>query len=318
MQYLPLLIEGGCADSILVYMVPHILTHLQENDNTLMKKFLILMLPLLVSISAFGQKPAYVIYNAKGKKVTYEKMVKGLAQQDVVLFGELHNNPIAHWLQLEVTADLHQTKGLILGAEMIEADNQTELDQYLNDSIDEKGLDTLARLWPNHKTDYAPLLRFAKENQISFIATNVPRRYAKMVYKGGFEALDTLTDQEKQWMVPLPFVFDSLLPKYQEILEMMGGHGSADLVKAQALKDATMAHFILHNYRDDHLFIHYNGAYHSDDHEGILWYLQQGRGNLRYATISTVSQKDIGRLEKEYNGKADFIICVDSDMTTTY
>lgn len=283
-----------------------------------MKKILLLTLALIAGTAVFAQKPAYVIYNSKGKKVSYDKVIKDLAKQDVVLFGELHNNAIAHWLQLEMTMDLNQLRDLILGAEMFEADNQNALDLYLHDSIDEKGLDTSARLWPNHKTDYAPLLRLAKDSLIPFIATNVPRRYAKMVNNNGFAVLDSLTDLEKAWMVPLPFVFDSLLPKYRFILEMMGGHGSPNLVKAQALKDATMAYFILQNYRDGQLFIHYNGAYHSDDYEGIFWYLRQSSENLHIVTITTVSQDDISRLDKAYIGKADYIICVDSDMTSTY
>lgn len=245
-------------------------------------------------------------------------MAKKLAKEELIFFGELHNNPIAHWLQLEITIDLDKSKDLILGAEMFEADNQKAVDLYLQDSIDGKGLDTMARLWPNYKTDYAPLLNYAQQHGITFTASNVPRRYASKVYRGGFAALDTLTEMEKAWIAPLPILFDSTLPKYVQILEMMGGHGSPDLVKAQALKDATMAHFILKNHIEGKLFIHYNGSYHSDDHEGIVWYIQQADPDMKYATISTVSQEDINKLEVENRGRADYIICVDSDMTTTY
>ena len=35
-------------------------------------------------------------------------------------------------------------------------------------------------------------------------------------------------------------------------------------------------------------------------------------------SITTVSQKDIKKLLAENNGKADYIICVDEDMTNTY
>ena len=268
---------------------------------------------------AFAQnKPAYKIYNAKGKKVSYKKMVKTLSKQDIVLFGEQHNSAIAHWLQLEVTQDLGEKRALQLGAEMFEADNQSPLNNYLSDSIDYKGLDSTARLWQNYKTDYAPLVDYAKTNKLNFYATNIPRRYASMVYKGGFEALDTLTDVEKSWMAPLPMEFDANLATYQNILKMMGDHGSPKLVMAQATKDATMAHFILKNYEKDKLFIHFNGAYHSDDYEGILWYLKRPTTDYQFATISTVVQSDVNKLEQEHKNKADFIIVVDKDVTTTY
>ena len=77
-------------------------------------------------------------------------------------------------------------------------------------------------------------------------------------------------------------------------------------------------YFILQNYKENSLFVHYNGAYHSNNYEGILWYLRLERPNLEYGTISTVMQDDVHKLEDENIGIADFIICVDSDMTTTY
>lgn len=282
-----------------------------------MKTFLLFTFTLCLTFGS-AQKAPYIIYNVKGKKVSYEKMLKSLEEKDMVLFGELHNSPIAHWLQYELTADLFGKRRLILGAEMIEADNQDELDAYMVGKIDYKALDSTARLWNNHKTDYAPLVDFAKDKKLVFVASNVPRRYASMVYKGGFEALDSLPAQEKSWIAPLPITFDPNLPGYQNILSMMGDHASPKLVMAQALKDATMSHFILKNYTEGSLLLHYNGAYHSNDYEGILWYLKKDRPDLQYGTISTVSQENVHQLEAENIGLADFIICVDSDMTTTY
>lgn len=280
----------------------------------------LLLLPLLLSTSfAMAQdRPAYILFNAKGKQVKYAKMEKAMAGADIVLFGELHNSPIAHWLQLTVTKELNGKREIILGAEMLEADDQQALSRYLKGDIDRKALDTLARLWNNHATDYAPLVDFAKNNNLPFIATNVPRRYATMVYRNGFGALDTLSAEEKAWMAPLPIAYDPDLPGYKAMLTMMGGHGGDNLPRAQALKDATMAHFILSNFKDGSLFIHFNGAYHSDRYEGILWYLRQQRPELRYVTVSTVQQADIRKLEEEHLGKADFIICVDADIPGSY
>ena len=279
----------------------------------------VLVFLLFISLYSFGQdKPSYVIYNSNGKKVTYAKMVKSLQDQDVILFGEFHDNPISHWLQLELTKDLVKSKDLILGAEMFEADNQDELNAYLEGKIDAKALDSMARLWSNYKTDYAPLVDFAKENSISFIATNIPRRFARLVHRGGFSVLDTLTTEEKSWIAPLPVPYDSLLPTYQEILVMMGDHATPELVKAQAIKDATMAYFISENWNKSKLFLHFNGAYHSNYYEGIGWYIEQYNPTIRKGVISTVTQSDNSKLSEEHIGKADFIICVDEDMTSTH
>ena len=89
-------------------------------------------------------------------------------------------------------------------------------------------------------------------------------------------------------------------------------------IRDRASKDATMAHFILKYYTPGKLFIHFNGSYHSENYEGILWYLKQQKPDLKYGTITTVSQQNIKSLLAENKGKADFIICVDEDMTNTY
>lgn len=268
----------------------------------------------------FGQrKAAYKIYNKKGKEVCYKRIIRYAQKHDIVLFGELHNNPIAHWLQLELTKDLHQKKDLVLGAEMIEQDNQEVLNQYLKEEIDQASYEKNTRLWGNYKTDYAPLIEYAKDNKLPFIATNIPRRYASRVFKqGGFDALNSLDSLEKSWIAPLPIPYNANLPQYKNMLEMMGDHASPDIVKAQAIKDATMAHFILQHRKDDAIFLHYNGAYHSDFHEGILWYIQQENKDLKCLTISTVEQENVHKLHEENKGRADFIICVDEDMTKTY
>lgn len=271
-----------------------------------------------VDISIGQDKPAYQLFDANGRKTTYKKMLQKIEKADIVLFGEFHNNPIVHWLQYEVTDTMRQKRKLILGAEMIETDNQEAINQYLAELIDQKGLDTLARLWNNYKTDYKPLVDMAQQHNIKFVGTNIPRKYARIVHKEGFEALATLPDDEKKWIAPLPIAYDAELPGYKNMLTMMGDRASDNFPKAQAIKDATMAYNILKNYESGNLFIHFNGAYHSDNYEGILWYLLRERPDLKYVTISTVSQKNLKNLSAENKGKADFIINVHENMTTTY
>ncbi len=284
-----------------------------------MKKYLLFVLLLATTTIAWAQqKPAYILYNSEGKKMSYKKMIKQLAEKDIILFGEFHNNAISHWLELSVAKDLSEKRTLTFGAEMFEADNQQALNNYLAGNITAKGLDSTARLWSNYKTDYAPIVDFAKEKNVPFIATNIPRRYASLVSKKGFEALDTLSALEKTWMATLPMDYDATLPGYVKMLEMMGGHGGPNMPKAQATKDATMAYFILQNFKPGNLFIHYNGSFHSDNYDGINWYLKRKQPDLKYATITTVSQKNIKELLAENKGKADYIICVDEDMTNTY
>jgi hypothetical protein len=347
------------------------------------KIFFMLLISVFTGLGALAQKHAYRLFREDGKKVKYEKMLEAAEEADIVLFGEYHTNPISHWLQLELTTDLFEAKGdaLILGAEMFEADNQLIMNEYLAGQITETKFEDEARLWKNYMSDYKPLVLIARENELTFVATNIPRRYANMVFKKGLVSLDSLSDEAKSYIAPLPLVYDttlncymqlmgagspamiknpagekespmgdSILPMGDSILPIgdsilptgdslspmgnanmpmgeakmhmgskspTGGHGSTKLEDAQAIKDATMSHFILQYWQPGKLFIHYNGAYHSDDFESMNWFLKRDNPELNIVTISTVSQDKVESLEEESIGKANFIIAVPSNMTQT-
>jgi len=269
--------------------------------------------------------PAYQLYNSRGKKVSFEKMATAANQSELVLFGEFHDNPISHWLQLELTQKMYVAHGknLQLGFEMFEQDQQVLLSAYLSGFIPEEKLKDTLRLWPNYSTDYAPLVEFAKANSLSCVASNIQRKYASLLFKKGRAALDTLPESIKQQIAPLTFAFDTTLSQYQGMKEMgahMGPGMGWRMVEAQAIKDATMAHFILHNpwRKPSTVHLHFNGAYHSDFYQGIMWYVEQEAPQMKILTITTVSQDDVKKLDKEHFGQADFIICVPGNMTSTH
>lgn len=279
----------------------------------------------LFSSPALAQKSAYQLYDSTGTSVAYDSMIRQLTQADVVLFGEIHNDALGHWLELQVAQDLFaQDSNLVLGAEMLETDDQLLLDEYLAGTIESCHFEEEAKLWNNYSTDYAPLVAFAQRQQIAFVATNVPRRYASLVAREGLSRLDSLSGAAQELMAPLPIEVDLSLPGYQRMLDMMegasghGGMNAENMAYAQAVKDATMAHFVLLNLPRETTFLHFNGSYHSDNYEGIYWYIQQAGPELIVETISCVSQSDITRLEDENVGIADFIIALPDDMTKTY
>lgn len=266
------------------------------------------------------EKKAYQIYSTDSIQTNYGQMLDSLKTADIILFGELHNNPICHWLQLELLQDLNQDKSIILGLEMIERDNQEIFAKYMSDSISHEELDSLARLWNNYSTDYKPIIDTAKNIGIPVYGTNVPRKYASQVYKHGVESLDSLSANEKEFLVPLPFPYDKGLPGYKKMMDMFDdpAHANENLPKAQALKDATMAHFILQHHKKDHSLLHLNGSYHSDYYEGIVWYLKKQNPDLNIVTITSKEQQNISELESEHIAVADYIIVIPEMMTKTY
>ncbi len=286
--------------------------------------FITILLVVFCSVNAQNFK-AYQFYDQKGKEIKTEKLVKELADYDVVFFGENHNNSINHWLQLKVTEALFAQKNgqLILGAEMFERDNQPQLNQYLSGKFDAKTLKDSARLWNNFSTDYKPLVDFAKDKKLNFIATNIPRKYASQTAKEGLESLNNLTEKEKTYIAQLPIKVTLETPGYPEMKTMMGDHADGtkvmNFISAQATKDATMAESILKNLQPGKTFIHYNGNYHSKEFGGIYWYIKQKNPNLKMAVISVFESEDP---ELKIPGKdyipTDFNLIIPSDMTKTY
>lgn len=284
---------------------------------------IILIFAVLLGLSSFkSDKPAYRIFDNEGKTVKYKKLLDAAKDADVVFFGELHNNPVCHWLQFELTKDLYEAKNsqIILGAEMFEADNQLLVNEYLNGQISVKSFEKEVRLWPNYKTDYKPLLEFAKDSSLMFVAANVPRRYASVVYKKGFEGLDSLSAEAKSYFAPLPIQYNPELKGYKDMMTQMAamGHANENLPKAQAIKDASMAYSIAEFAGDGKTFIHYNGTYHSNNYEGILWYLNIYKPGLKIITISSVEQTDLDGLDEENINLGDFVLAVSETMTKTH
>ncbi len=256
----------------------------------------------------------YAIYDKLGNQREFHTLLGHTKLIDIVLWGELHDAKTGHDLQLEFVKkmDDYRNGEIIIGMEMFESDDQLKIDEYLSGKISQKSFETEARIWSNYETDYKPIVEYAKENEIPVIATNIPRRYASMVYKKGLESLDELSKEAKKYIAPLPIVVDMTLGCYKEMLSMGMGHAGENFPNAQAVKDATMAHFILKKRDKKKLFIHFNGNYHSKDYEGINWYLRKKKKSLNILTIATVYQDDITTLEKEHIGEADFIICLEN------
>ncbi len=283
----------------------------------------------LLALCSFtrGDRPAYRLFAADSQAADYDQMLADLAQADVVLFGELHNDPVAHWLELQVAKDLQRLKkpgGLVLGLEMFERDVQPLVAQFAAGALPDSAFERQARPWPNYATDYRPLLQWARENKIAVVGTNAPRPFAKTVAQGSLRALDRLPAADRALLVPLPLKVDYDLPGYKNMAAMFGGGsgahggGAQNIIQAQALKDATMAYFIRAGRQPGQTMLHLNGSYHSDRHDGIVAYLRRAAPTLRVRTLSVVAQTRLEQLEKDNVNLADYVVVVPDDMTKTY
>lgn len=291
--------------------------------------FLLTVLVLLLASSANAQIPfsqeQFRIFDGSGAESNLEAVVEAAVNADVVFLGEMHDDAVAHALQLEIFKRVHAKVGsdrnLILSLEMFERDTQIVLDEYMTGQISETHLITSARAWPNYKTDYRPLIEFAKDKKLTVVAANAPRRYVNMVSRGGRPALNSLSRQAKSWLAPLPFAQPSAAYS-AKFRSLMSGSGEAsmgldNILASQALWDATMADSVAKalKRKRDPLVLHLNGSFHTENRLGTVEHLNQYRRRAKSVVITMRYEKDFKNFDKtKHASLGDFVILTDGSQ----
>ncbi len=177
-----------------------------------------LFVPLLavLSVPALAQEHGaeitgpihYRVYDANGNESSLDAVISRALESDVVLVGEEHNDPLAHYLQaqlLKALVERSDDRPVALSLEMFERDVQHVVDEYLEDEISESHFKKSGRAWSNYDTDYKPLIEAAREADIPVIAANAPRRYVNRVSREGAESLESLSELAQSWLAPVPY-----------------------------------------------------------------------------------------------------------------
>ena len=104
----------------------------------------------------------YKVYRGDGTPSSLNDVFEAAGKAVVTFVGEEHDDPVAHYLELEVFKSLPKANAVLamemLAMEMFERDVQSVLDEYLNGIITEEHLIASGRAWPGYKTDYRPLV----------------------------------------------------------------------------------------------------------------------------------------------------------------
>jgi uncharacterized iron-regulated protein len=270
---------------------------------------------------AQSQTMPYKIFTNQGEETDFDALVNAAASHQLIFFGELHNNSMAHWLQLQLLKKLQPTnEQFMLAGEFFERDDQLTIDEWMAGWMSDKTFESEVKLWNNYQSDYKPLMLFAKATKVPFIASNIPRKYASLVSREGLDGLTKLSPEAKRYIAPLPVTVDRSIPSYAAMRDMM--HGSSMnldyMIDAQAIKDATMAYSLQEFLTKGHQILHINGSYHSNDYEGIVWYIRQLYPKLSIMTINTIEQANLDSIDEKTRKSADFIIVTASDVPKSY
>jgi uncharacterized iron-regulated protein len=266
-------------------------------------------------------------YDAKHKRFSdFETLAAEAAKSDVVFFGEQHNDPGTHRMELALLeAVARRRTDVVLAMEMFERDVQPLVDDYVAGRIDEMTFLHAARPWPNYMTDYRPLVEFAKAHHWRLVAGNVPRTMANAVASKGIDAVAGRTDSTRGWAAaefncPHDDYFDRFAETMKQHPMGSGPPPTAEemaalterFYQAQCVKDETMAESIARIRESSGgtpLVIHVNGAFHSDYGDGTAKRTRRRLPKAKVLVISGVPVPSLDAIEpKPFRKVADWVV----------
>ena len=269
-------------------------------------------------------------FDHAGNAVKLEQIIATLDRADVVFLGENHDDPTGHLLEFEVLNRAFEKYGksrpVMLSMEMFERDAQIVVDEYWADLINESNFVQQSRAWNNYKTDYRPLVEFAKTNKIPVIAANAPRRYVNRVSRLGRESLAVLSPEAKSWLAPLPY--NQASPKYAAKFNALmsgmndtGNHGVSKILDSQSLWDATMADSIANALKQNKnaLVVHLSGGFHSENRLGTVEHLLKYNPTARVIVVTMKAAENFPNFDKANDtDTGDFVILTDPKLPRSF
>ncbi len=272
--------------------------------------------------------PERVFQSDKKRFSDFELMLSDLAYADVVFVGEQHDDPNTHRLELAILEGLTRRRGsIILSLEMFERDVQAALDAYLAGTITEDEFLKQSRPWPRYKTDYRPMVEFAKARGWTVVASNVPRRLASDVSKAGLDSLKTMADGDRAHAAKdLQCPFDEYFDNFAESMNahpMPGDEKKSAAEKrqtterfyfAQCVKDETMAESIADAHQkaaaSRPIVVHVNGSFHSDFGLGTADRIDRRVKGAKVKLVTLVPVENLDRVKpsKDDRKRADYLV----------
>jgi uncharacterized iron-regulated protein len=189
--------------------------------------------------------------------LTQQQILQALQPANIVYLGEVHDRSSDRQDQLAIIKQLHrQNPRLALGLEIFQKPYQGAIDRYLAGRITEAELlkqTEYQKRWGYPWESYAPLLRFAKEQQLPVIALNTPTEITRQVARQG---LASLTPADFRYIPPLKDIDKSNLA-YRQLLQkayaqhqtVANSKGFERFYEAQLVWDETMAASIAEYYQ---------------------------------------------------------------------
>ncbi len=295
-----------------------------------MKKIILTLLVLSTYIIGFSLDYK-IVKSETGQEISFNQLIQEIKLNDVVFFGELHDDSLLHQIKSEMFQQLTKVDtNFVLGLESFAKNDQVALNSYLNGDFSYEQLDANSNLWSNYQEAYSEVVDYAKDNNIKVLATNTPIYISGLVAREGYMALNKLSEKERTYYARefKSFENDYRRMFLEEMKKLTKGSSSQvnslileRLYQAQSLKDDTMAETIFDYLEDNHhaKVFHINGSFHSDNHYGVFQKLELLNPNLKISSISPVYLPSGEALEWDYTmfGLSEYIIMYHRDQESS-
>ena len=254
---------------------------------------------------------AYVphrVFDTRANRFTdFEAMLADVIYADVLFLGEQHDDASTHRLEAATLEGLARRRSnVVLALEMFERDVQRPLDDYLASRIPEADFLAASRPWPRYRTDYRPMVEFARLWHWPVVAANVPRRFASLVARTGLAGLDTLASPDRALIARgIDCPRDEYFDRFAKTMGDMASHGGSGkpltpdeqramldrVYQAQCIKDETMGESVAAVFDaapPRALVVHVNGAFHSDYAQGTVARVIQRAPSVSIGIVTTI------------------------------
>jgi uncharacterized iron-regulated protein len=263
-----------------------------------------------------------VVDGTTGTDLTWSDLMSRLAEHDIVMVGERHDDAVGHAVELAIVEDMIADRGpLTLSVEMLERDEQSLVSDYFDEIIDQETFEDLTNSsgWGggdgSWKGWYQPMIDAVRDAGGMVVAANAPRRYVRIARTRGYDALRAL-DPDRRALFELPDTsFDDYRARFRETMDAMraeAGSGPGDpavldsMFRSQLVWDATMGGSVARAwYAGATPIVHLAGAFHVEQ-SGATTQIVRTRTGARVAVVTMIA--GAGAFSPEDAGRADFIV----------
>lgn len=150
---------------------------------------------IVLAVAVQAQAHTIITRMSDKQSISLAELAAAARNSDLILIGEAHDQKYHHDLQIDLLRSLLAgKKRLSIGLEMMQADHQKQLDQWVAGKLTEPRMQAVfERNWTDWEL-YRDIFIFARDNRIPMVALNVPIHIVRKVSQFGFSSL---TPQER-------------------------------------------------------------------------------------------------------------------------